>query len=135
MCADSSRNQVSPTADLKAIEGVADDFIAHPSIPLPQTQIPVQQAQNLKQGTYKVLAKKYGEVGTAETEAQKGLGARAQGGNRHAVPGVQGLNEQESKLFTTLNVAERRALLELNKNPVGLTALGVEPAGGCGVLC
>jgi hypothetical protein len=126
--------QVSPGSDLRAIEGVADDFAAHPSFPLPQTQIPVQAAQEMKQGTYKVLAKKYGQVGTAETEAQKGLARGLKEEVANAVPGVQALNAEESRLLTTLSVAERRALLEMNKNPVGLTALAHNPIAAAGFL-
>jgi hypothetical protein len=126
-------NQVSPTGDLNAIRGVADDFAAHPNLPLGDA-IPVQQAQEMKQGTYKVLSKKYGQIGSAETEAQKGLARGLKEEVASAVPGVQALNAEESKLITTLNVAERRALMELNKNPVGLTALAHNPIAAMGFL-
>lgn len=119
-------NQVSPTADLNAIQGVADDFLAHPSIP--GSQIPVQLAQDMKQGTYKVLSKKYGQMGGAEVEAQKGLARGLKEEIANAVPEIAGLNAQESKLITTLNVTERRALMEMNKNPMGLASLASNPA-------
>jgi hypothetical protein len=118
-------NQVSPTADINAIQSVADDFAAHPA--LPSDQIPVQTAQDLKQGTYRVLAKKYGQMGGAETEAQKGLARGLKDEIANAVPDVAGLNAEESKLIKTLGVTERRALMELNKNPVGLAALAQNP--------
>lgn len=126
-------NQVSPTKDLGSIEGVADDFAAHPNLPSGDA-IPVQQAQEMKQGTYKVLSKKYGEAGSAETEAQKSLARGLKEEVASAVPGVQGLNEQESKLLTTLSVSERRALMEMNKNPVGLTALASNPMAALGFM-
>ena len=119
-------NQVSPGADLKAIQGVADDFASHPSIA--GDAIPVQMAQDMKKGTYNILAKKYGQVGTAETEAQKGLARGLKEEIATSVPGVQAMNAEESKLITTLNVAERRALMEMNKNPMGLAALAHSPA-------
>lgn len=128
------RNQVRPQKDLSAIESVADDFAAHPQMPLPQTQIPVQQAQKLKQGTYKVLNGKYGEAGSAETEAQKGLARGLKEEIATAVPGIGPLNAEESRLIKTLDVAERRALLEMNKNPVGLTALANNPIAAAGFL-
>ena len=118
-------NQVSPTGDLKAITGVADDFAAHPAIS--GNDIPVQLAQEMKQGTYKVLSKKYGQIGSAETEAQKGLARGLKEEIATAVPGVQVLNAEESKLITTLGVAERRSLMELNKNPLGLASLAGNP--------
>jgi hypothetical protein len=118
-------NQVSPTSDLNAIQGIADDFSTHPSII--GNEIPVQQAQALKQGTYKVLKGKYGEVGSASTEAQKAMARGLKEGIANAVPDVAGLNAQESKLLTTLSVAERRALMDANKNPMGLAALANNP--------
>jgi hypothetical protein len=121
-------NQVSPTADLAAIRGVGDDFLAHPSAPLPQTSIPIQQAQDLKRGTYQVLSKKYGQVGAADVEAQKALARGLKEEIAGAVPEIAGLNAELSKLITTLDVAERRALMEMNKNPMGLAALAQSPA-------
>lgn len=118
-------NQVSPTADMAAIQGVADDFMTHPL--LPGSSIPVQRAQELKQGTYRVLAKKYGQMGGAETEAQKGIARGLKEEIAAAVPEVGPLNAEESKLLATLNVTERRALMELNKNPMGLAALALDP--------
>lgn len=114
-------NQVSPTSDLNAIKGVADDFMAHPAIT--GNNIPVQQAQTLKQGTYKALAGKYGEAGSAATEAQKALARGLKEKIADAVPGIGQLNAEEARLIKTLGVAERRALMELNKNPVGLSLL------------
>lgn len=126
-------NQVSPTGDLNAIKGVADDFAAHPALGAGDA-IPVQQAQEMKQGTYRVLSKKYGEAGSAQTEAQKGLARGLKEEVATAVPGIQGLNAEESRLITTLGVAERRALLEMNKNPVGLTMLAHNPIAAAGFL-
>lgn len=119
-------NQVSPTADLTAIQRVADDFAAHPAV---VPDIPVQVAQDLKQGTYRVLSGKYGEAGSAETEAQKALARGLKEGIGKAVPDVVPLNAEEAKLLKTLGVVERRALMELNKNPVGLSALASNPVG------
>lgn len=115
-------NQVSPTSDLNAISGVVNDFNATtPDL------IPIQKAQQLKQGTYRVLANKYGEIGSAETEAQKALARGLKEQISSAVPEVAGLNAEESKLLTTLSVTERRALMEMNKNPAGLALLAHNP--------
>lgn len=118
-------NQVSPTGDLAAIQGVENDFTAHPNFP--GADIPVQAAQDMKQGTYSVLRGKYGQVGSAETEAQKGLARGLKDEIASAVPGVGPLNAEESRLLTTLSVAERRALMEMNKNPLGLATLAHNP--------
>lgn len=120
-------NQVSPTADLGAIQKVADDFANHPNFP--GATLPVQAAQEMKQGTYQVLAKKYGQLGSADIEAQKGLARGLKEQIAQAVPEVGPLNAEESRLITTLNVSERRALMELNKNPMGLATLAHNPIG------
>lgn len=117
--------QVSPTNDLAAIENVKNDFLSHPNYP--GNDIPVQAAQELKQGTYRVLGGKYGQMGSAETEAQKSLARGLKDEIATAVPEVGPLNAEESRLITTLNVSERRALMEANKNPLGLATLAHNP--------
>jgi hypothetical protein len=116
-------NQVSPTADLNAIDSVANDFAIRPD------NIPVQQAQKIKQGTYSVLKDKYGEIGSASTEAQKALARGLKEEIASAVPEVATLNKMDSELIKTLSVAERRALMDLNKNPLGLSVLAHSPIG------
>lgn len=91
--------------------------------------IPVQLAQQLKQGTYRVLSKKYGQLGSAEIEAQKGLARGLKEGVADAVPEVSALNATESKLLDTLSVVERRVLQDANKNPMGLASLAHHPIG------
>jgi len=118
-------NQVSPHSDLSAIQGVEEGFLTHPDYP--NALIPVQAAQKLKQGTYKVLNGKYGQMGSAETEAQKGLARGLKDEIAAAVPAVGPLNAEESRLLSTLDVTERRALMDANKNPMGLAALAHNP--------
>ena len=119
--------QVSPTSDLNAIQNISNDFVNHPSFPSPVQNIPVQAAQEMKQGTYGILSKKYGQIGSAETEAQKALARGLKEGVAKAVPEVAGLNAKESRLIQTLDVAERRALMDMNKNPMGLSLLANNP--------
>lgn len=118
--------QVSPTSDMNSIDNVAADFTNHPMIK--GDSIPVKLAQQLKQGTYSVVGKKYGQLGSAEIEAQKGLARGLKEGISEAVPEVAGLNARESKLLAALDVAERRALMDANKNPMGLAILAHNPA-------
>lgn len=119
-------NQVTPTGDLSAINNAANEFMNNPKVR--NAPIPVQVAQELKQGTYRVLNKKYGQLGSADIETQKALARGLKEGIAEQVPGIQGLNNTESNLIKTLNVVERRALMELNKNPVGLALLAHNPA-------
>jgi len=120
-------NQVNPQPDLDAVRNAWQMFKSHPLIAGAE-EIPVQLAQKLKTGTYRQIADKYGQLGTAETEAQKGLARGLKEGVAEAVPEIAGLNAQESKLITTLNIVEKRALLDLNKNPLSLALLAHNPA-------
>lgn len=118
--------QVNPASDLNAIQKVRDEFISHP---LAQGEtIPVQLAQKLKSGTYKAVgAKSYGELGSTSTEAQKQLARGLKEEIAVAEPSVAALNAQESSLINALNVSERRALQELNNNPLSLSLLASDP--------
>lgn len=123
---DKFTRQAAQEADTAKIQTVWHEFLNHPMIS--GNTMPVQVAQELKQGTYKVLSKKYGEAGSAETEAQKAIARGLKEEVATAVPEVAALNAQESKLLNALNVTERRVLLEANKNPNGLALLAHSPA-------
>lgn len=99
-----------------------------------QGTIPVELAQKMKQGTYKSLKGKYGEVGSASTEAQKALARGLKDQIADVVPGIGPLNAEEARLLKTLDVAERRALMELNKNPMGLSILAGNKAAFAGFM-
>jgi hypothetical protein len=122
-------NQATPTADLNAIDNAVNDFItSHPE------KIPVELAQKIKQGTYKVLSGKFGEQGSAAVESQKALARGLKEEIATKVPEISSLNAKESKLIDTLNVTERRALMDLNKNPAGLSLLANDPAAAAGFM-
>lgn len=119
-------NQVNPNADRAAIEKAWNEFLTHPLL-TGVRDIPVQLAQKLKQGTYKALGEKsYGELKGAEIEAQKTLARGLKEGVAEAVPRVAPLNARESDLLNALNVAQRRVLMDGNKNPAGLGILHPE---------
>lgn len=120
-------NQVNPQPDLEAVRNAWMMFKNHPLV-AGASEIPVQLAQKLKTGTYRQIADKYGQLGTAETEAQKGLARGLKESVADAVPEISALNAEESKLITTLNLVEKRALLDLNKNPLSLALLAHNPA-------
>lgn len=109
----------NPETDLAAIQAARQGFVEHPLIP--GETLPVQLAQDIKQATYSELRKKYGELGTAQTEAQKALARGLKEEIATKVPEVIPLNAEESALLKTLNVVERRAFMELNKDPVPIT--------------
>lgn len=123
---DKFTKQVNPNADIAKIRAAWDEFINHPMLQNAE-RIPVQLAQDLKQGTYRILNKKYGELGGAETEAQKSLARGLKDEIAAVVPEVAGLNAQESKLLTALSVVEKRALKDAGKSFGGITWLSHNP--------
>ena len=121
--------QVNPKADVAAVEKAWTEFSEHPMIP--GQQIPVQLAHEMKQGTYRQLREKYGEEGSAAVEAQKTLARGLKEEVAKAVPEVVPLNARESALLNAREIAERRSLMDANKNPLGLSPLagGMKQAG------
>ncbi len=125
--------QVNPQTDLNAIQDTWSRFLAHPELS-GKNQIPVQLAQDMKTGTYRQLSDQYGELSTATKEAQKALarGLKEEIGTK--VPEVVQPLSVESKLINALNVTERRALMDLNKNPAGLALLANNKAAALGFM-
>lgn len=152
---DKFRKQVNPDADVKTILNAWDEFMNHPLLPklVPEqtvaspilnesgkaftstipasgsNAIPVQLAQEIKQRTGGILGKKnaYGQMGTADVEAQKTLVRGLKEGIANAVPEISDLNAAESKMLDALKVNERRVLISANKNPMGLSLLSMNP--------
>lgn len=120
-------NQVNPRADIKAIKDAWNEFVNHPLLQS-INEIPVQTAQKLKQGTYQQLSDKaYGEIGTASTEAQKTLARGLKEQIAEQVPAVAQLNKKESELLNALTIAEKKALLDVAKDPAMLAAMHHSP--------
>lgn len=105
-----------PQDPLRAVERVYDQFLTNGLIP---KNIPVVQAQELKQGIYSELKKKYGVLGTDTEEAMKAVGRGYKGELEKAVPEVAGLNAESAKLWNAMNVTERKAYSEIAKTPGG----------------
>lgn len=130
--------QVNPQADMAAMESAWEAFKKSPLIAqqarLAQeygpaaangdVTIPVQLAHELKKGTYAALgSKSYGEVGSASTEAQKALARGLREEVAAKVPEAAEALKLQAEMMRILDVARNRAILEGNKNPVGLGAL------------
>jgi hypothetical protein len=75
-----------------------------------------------------VLEKKYGQLGSAETEAQKSLARGLKDAIAEAVPEVAPLNAKQSELIKALKVTGRRAMMDDNRNPVGIAGLSTNPS-------
>lgn len=118
--------QANPQSDLLAIEEASRQFLSHPRL-TGQNTMPVQLAQQLKTGTYKQLRDKYGEMGTASTEAQKALARGLKEEIEGVVPGVAPINAKAAEIWNAMNVAERRALMAANMNPLGIGIIASNP--------
>lgn len=128
--------QANPAADLAAIDKVAQEFMQYnkPLIETPTQAIPVQLAQELKQGTYSGLKGKYGQLGSTEIEAQKALARGLKEQIASEVENIGFLNKQESKLLDTLSVTERQTIQNLNKDPVAMGWLANNIAATAGFM-
>ena len=128
--------QANPASDLAAIDKVAEEFMQYnkPLIETPTQAIPVQLAQELKQGTYAGLQGKYGQLGSTEIQAQKTLARGLKEKIAGEVENIGALNKAESKLLDTLSVTERRIMMDLNKDPISLGWLANNPAATVGFM-
>jgi hypothetical protein len=123
-------NQVNPTADLNAIAQSGKEFLA--TQPL---DIPAEQAQALKQGTYAQLkSKAYGELKSADIEAQKSLARGLKEELASKIPEIGDLNARESAAIGLDKALERAVNRISNHQIVGigtpLAAAGVKAATG-----
>lgn len=106
-----------------------DQFYNHPLIS-GQANIPVQQAQNLKQGYYKALGdKSYDELKTPTTEAEKAIARGLKEQIEKVVPEVAPLNARNRELINALKVGDRRVQMSNNNNPLGLAAISPSAGG------
>jgi hypothetical protein len=131
--------QVNPEADLSAVGRAGNEFLENQP-----NEIPVNQAQALKQGTYSQLkSKAYGELGSATVEAQKALARGLKEELADQFPEIAGLNAKESKLLGLDEALERAVNRTRNRNVISLGgkilaggaigALGGEAGAGTGM--
>lgn len=118
--------QVNPQADTATVKQAWDEFLNHPL--LAGERMPVQLAQEMKQGTYRALGDKaYGELKGASIEGQKTLARGLKDQIAKEVPEVGPLNAKESELLNALTPTEYRVLTNMKNNPGGLAWLTTNP--------
>lgn len=122
--------QPLPEVDLKTINDAYAKFMASS---LPQ-QIPVAQAQAIKEGGGTILKRKYGQLGPADVEIEKALVRGFKEEIAKAVPGIDKLNERESNLINALLLADRRAGIAGNKDIAGITWLAHNPEAAAALM-
>lgn len=136
------RQQVNPEADMNALEASRQEFLRQHSENQPYTKIepspeggyvpveevpnPVEQpltlsgAQAEKTGTYRQLRKKYGELGSAQTEAQKALARGLKEEIYNLYPELKDLGAREGALIDLEGQLSRFVAREGNKQLGGI---------------
>lgn len=137
--------QVNPEPDLSVLSKSKQQFLDRHTTEAPYTKLrpgmdeaegtlvpdgegstPIEQpmtlseAQAEKQGTYRQLRKKYGELGSADVEAQKALARGLKEEIVKRVPELAGLNARDSALIDLQAQLEKMVAREGNKNLLGL---------------
>lgn len=128
---DKYQRAAASQADLASVQRVWDDYLANPLLK-GQLEIPVQLAQEMKQGIYKDVGDKSYGLGlkpAAERDARKALASGLREGIEQAEPGVVAPNAEIAKLMTALKPVEQRSLVAANNNIAGLGALAVHQPG------
>lgn len=88
--------------------------------PTPAPPMNAEDAQAMKQGTYRVLKGKYGEQGSASTEAQKSLAYGLKDELATQFPELGNLNATESRLLDLQPVLERAVNRISNHQLIGI---------------
>jgi len=135
--------QVNAGGDLAAIDASKRQFLneqgAQPGQPAPPMN--AADAQEMKQGTYRVLNGKFGEQGSAAVEAQKALARGLKEEIAQQFPEISKLNATESKLLDLQPVLERSVnrisnhqLIGIGTPVAGAAAEAVSGSGSVGAV-
>jgi hypothetical protein len=136
-------NQVNAQGDLNAIDASKQQFLSEQggTAQTPAPAMGAAKAQAMKQGTYRVLAGKFGEQGSAAVEAQKALARGLKEEIATQFPELSNLNANESKLLDLQPVLERAVNRTANHQLLGIgtpiaasTGTVITGSGGAGAV-
>lgn len=127
------KQQSLPNKSIKAVESAFDEFMAHPLLK-GVDEVPVPLAQKMKQGTQRAARDAYGEMGSAEVEANKALGYGWRKGIEAKHPEVAQLNAREAGMINALDQVEQRAAVAGNRDMGGLSWLANNPKAAAAFL-
>lgn len=117
--------QGTPQDDMAIVRKAMIDFGQHPLLK-DSAEIPVQLAQEIKQGIWRKLGEKSfgkGLVPDAARDSQKALGTGIRQGIEDVAPEVGPLNAKTGEFLNAMKMVEKRAGIEGNKNIIGLGTL------------
>ena len=127
------RAQVNPNSDVDAVLKSWNEF--KKTVP---SNIPIQRAQEIKQGTYKILADKYSHLGTvgdeAGTQTQMAMARGLRKGIEGAAPAVVPKNKEMAELINAIEIGERRSGIAGNRDIAGIAWLAENPLAAAGSL-
>ena len=114
--------QVNAGGDLQAIEGSKNQFLKEQGAINGNPAPPMNaiDAQEMKQGTYRVLSGKFGEQGSASVEAQKALARGLKEEIATQFPEIDKLNADESRLLNLQPLLERAVNRISNHQAIGI---------------
>ena len=120
--------QANPNADIAAIRSAWTEFLNHPLF-ASQSNIPVQLAQQVKQGTYQSLGSKAygGELKATDIEAQKTIARGIKNHIANKIPGIDKLNKADSELINAETMAAVRVMMNANRDPGTIAYLASHP--------
>ena len=98
--------------------------------PTPRPPIPADTAQTIKQNTYAQLRNSYGQLSSAQVEAQKALARGIKEELNNAIPGLAEDNTKEGAMIGLQDALERRVRVVMNHNIVGIGTPIVTDAAG-----
>jgi len=117
---------VNPDSHIEDLAKVERDFISNYG-----ESIPIDTAQEIKQNTYKILRKAYGEMKSTTVEGQKALARGIKEEIVKQYPEIGNLNTREGALLDFEDELQKAVNRINNHNLVGLGAIG---AGGIGAI-
>ena len=115
-----------PSSPRAGLEGVQTEYLSNPLIP---AQIPLPKAQQYKQALYQGLKDDYGKLSVGDEAGRKALARGLREDIEGRAPDVIPINARASDVWNALNMAERRALVAGNKDPMGLSPIAAHPIG------
>lgn len=126
----------NPQGDMKAIEEVWNNFLAHPNF-AGKTGMTPSEANQMKSAIYRGLGDagyKLGLKPAAERDALKALASSLKQEVGDVVPAVSEPLAKQSELINALKFADRAAARQGNLNPAGLALIAKNPEAGLGLL-
>lgn len=124
--------RIDPSGErAREVEELYTKVLANKKIP---DNIPVAQANEIKQGIYQMLKDKYGTLGTEAVEGNKAIARGMKEAIGRVEPSVAEALKEQSAKANLLNIMSRRMNAEGNTNVASLAPLAAGPAGFIGFM-